>query len=151
MPNLHPLMVHFPIALLTVSVALDFVSVLREKEELARSGWWTMLIGVCWLAASVISGLFAKESVVLVGKTQEVFEVHQQLAFLVAVMFGTLILWRLGTQTTLPARLQSLYLGLSLLALVLMWVGALYGGRMVYEFGVGVSLQQDADRKGSVR
>ena len=151
MPNLHPLMVHFPIALLTVSVALDLVSVLRKKEELARSGWWTMLIGVCWLAASVISGLFAKESVVLVGKAQEVFEIHQQLAFLVAVMLGTLILWRLGTRTALPVRLQSLYLGLSLLALVLMWAGALYGGRMVYEFGVGVSLQQEVDRKDGVR
>ena len=151
MPNLHPLMVHFPIALLTVSVALDLVSVLRKKEELARSGWWMMLIGVCWLVASVISGLLAKESVVLVGRAQEVFEVHQQLAFLVAVMFGTLILWRLGTRTALPVRLQSLYIGLSLLALVLMWAGALYGGRMVYEFGVGVSLQQEADRKDGVR
>jgi len=139
MPNLHPFLVHFPIALLTVSTMFDLASVLRKKDELARVGWWTMVTGVCGLVASVVSGLLARDSTTVVDAASDVLEAHEQLALVVTAIFCALLLWRLGVRTMLPSRSRLLYLTLSLLALVLMWMGALYGGRMVYEFGVSVS------------
>jgi uncharacterized membrane protein len=108
----------------------DLASVLRKKDELARSG------GdhggrVCGLVASVVSGLLP-DSTTVVGAASDVLEAHEQLALVVTAIFCALLLWRLRERCSLPIPAPLSY---HLLALADV-DGCLYGGRMVYEFGV---------------
>lgn len=138
MPNLHPILVHFPIALLTASVAFDLAGIVLRREELERSGWWTLVTGCAGLALTVVSGLLAKESVAITPEAQGHFDVHQQLAFAVAGVYALLLLWRIASRTRLPHGRRWLFITLSLAGSLLLWVGAWHGGEMVYRFGVGV-------------
>ena len=138
MSNIHPIFVHFPIALLTVAFLFDSLAAILRKEDLERTGWWTLLAGSVGLAASVVSGLKAEESVRISADVAGLLERHEQLAFFVAAVFGAILLWRTGTRTALPVRFRKAYFVLYLVGLGMLWLGAWYGGLMVYTHGLGV-------------
>lgn len=138
MPNIHPLLVHLPIALLTASWLFDIFGLITRKQDFERTAWWCLLAGVVGLTVTVASGLIAKKTVSIAGVATEHFETHQQIAFIIAGIYAILFLWRIAGRTKLPQHREWLFVGLSLLGVILIWVGAWYGGELVYRFGTGV-------------
>jgi uncharacterized membrane protein len=137
MPNIHPILVHFPIAILCMSCAFDIVGYLLKNEDFHRVGWWSLVVGTICLVGTVISGLIAAKSVSIPDPARDHFETHQQTAFVLAAMFAVLLFWRVGSRAKLPPNAQVGYLALSLAGAILLLIGAWYGGEMVYRFGVG--------------
>ncbi len=138
MPNIHPLLIHLPIALLTCSFLFDFVGMFWKKETLQAAGWWTMVFGTLGLASAIVSGLQAEKTVWIAPAALDHFQTHQQLAFVEAGIYATLLLWRIANRGELPSKWRWGFVGIALLGVVGIWVGAWYGGEMVYRFGVGV-------------
>ena len=64
MPPLHPLFVHFPVALLTAGFFADvFAVVFRRASAVQKVGWWNLVLGTAGLVAAVLSGLVVKDEV----------------------------------------------------------------------------------------
>jgi uncharacterized membrane protein len=140
MPPLHPLIVHFPIALLTAALLADAGARLFKTSGLSRAGWWSQLVGTIGLAAAVGSGLIAKESAGIQNAVAgSVLDAHQQWALWSLVLFAGLIFWRIAARTQLPANPRFVYWGLYCIAVVTLWLTAWHGGELVYGLGVGVS------------
>jgi len=140
MPSLHPLIVHFPIALLTVGLLADVWARLFKTSDLSRAGWWSQLAGTIGLAAAVGSGLIAKESAgISDASAASVLEGHEQWALWSMVIFAALLFWRIAARTRLPANPRYVYAGLYCIGLVALWLTAWHGGELVYGWGVGVS------------
>ncbi len=137
MPNIHPFLVHFPVALLTTALAFDLLGLLLSREELSRVGWWAHLAGTIGMAAAVISGLAAKSQALIPTLAVWTFDTHQQLAFVSAGAFTALLLWRAGMRTRIAPARRRLYLILFVAALICLWVVAWYGGELVFRFGIG--------------
>ena len=55
--DLHPLVIHFPIALFSSAVLFDFIAVIFKKDELLITSWWVMLLALFSSAFSIITGL----------------------------------------------------------------------------------------------
>lgn len=138
MPNVHPLLVHFPIALLLLSLILEVIALIRTNPGISRAAWWNQIGGTIGLALSVASGLLAEGSVHIAQDARELFERHEQLAFVTAAVFALLLFWRIAARGKVPPKAPVLYVFLFLLGTVCMLTGALYGGEMVFRFGVGV-------------
>ncbi len=138
MPNLHPLLVHFPIALLLLALILEVIALLRVNPEISRAAWWNQIGGTVSLALAVASGLLAQNSVQIPGDARGLFERHEQLAFVAAALFAVLFFWRVGGRGRLPKEGSRLYLLLFVAGVACLLTGALYGGEMVYRCGVGV-------------
>lgn len=53
---IHPMLVHFPIALLFTSVLFDLVFFFTGREEFKKGGFWLLILG--WTAglAAILSG-----------------------------------------------------------------------------------------------
>jgi uncharacterized membrane protein len=49
-----------------------------------------------------------------------------------------LLFWRIASRSRIPERYAALYLILLACSVAVLWVGAWYGGEMVYRFGVGL-------------
>ena len=54
--DLHLLVIHFPIALLSIAVLFDFLFYFTKKEDLVGASWWTMFFGVISSFVAVITG-----------------------------------------------------------------------------------------------
>ena len=55
--TIHPLFVHFPIALFSTGLFFDIFSRIFYKEELEHAGFWTMFMGLISCVFTNITGL----------------------------------------------------------------------------------------------
>ncbi len=138
MPNVHPIIVHFPIAILALALLFDLMGLYTHSDAMERAGWWSQVAGTVCLVAAVISGLIGRGGVLIPAAAQGTFDTHQQIAFVAATGSGFLLLWRMANRTRLPGRYPALFLWLMASIVVIIWVGSYYGGELVFRFGVGV-------------
>ncbi len=92
--ELHPIVVHFPIALLIVSVACDIAAVLLRRAGLTTTATWTLILGVPGAGAALLSGWISEHDVsaALAGS---ILHLHKVCAVLTTLLFGTLLAVRL--------------------------------------------------------
>jgi len=63
MPNLHPLVVHLPIALLIVGFLFDVFGLLMRKDWAKRAGLVLIVLGSVGALTAMLSGSAAEEAV----------------------------------------------------------------------------------------
>ncbi|PIQ81990.1 MAG: hypothetical protein COV76_05890 [Candidatus Omnitrophica bacterium CG11_big_fil_rev_8_21_14_0_20_64_10] len=142
MENIHPLFVHFPIALLLTAFGVE--TVLLVAPALRRPGWdgfsFLLLIGGTAAAtAAVITGRMAAETAKHSMEIHRIMELHGRLGFVVLGLAAVAAGCRLLKKDHVSARLRWIAWGLLGAACGAMVFGAHLGGRLVYEFGVGGS------------
>lgn len=139
MESAHPLVVHFPIALLLTSVGVDLAALGLRRPNLHRIALWNLSLGVVGAGAAVLTGLQAEDVAKHSFEIWQVIELHKRLGFSTLILGAMSAAWRLARrdQLTTRARAATLLLALAMTA-TLTW-GAYLGGRLVYEFGVGGS------------
>ena len=54
--ELHGFLVHFPMALLLISVTLDFAAAIFRRVSLVEAATWTLLLGAPGVALAMLSG-----------------------------------------------------------------------------------------------
>ena len=132
---LHPVAVHFPIALLTAGLVAQAGTRLRRAPPwLPEAAAWLLWIGTAAAWAALGLGLLAEETVPHVPAAWEVLEEHETLAWWTAGSFTVLSFLRWRWRENRPL----LVLGLWLAAVGLLYSTAFHGGELVYDFGVGV-------------
>ena len=138
----HPLVVHFPIALLLAGVGLDVAALALRRPALQRVALWNLALGVLAAALAVGTGLRAAGVAKHSFEIWRVMELHKRLGITTLILGLMAVSWRPKhrDQLTTRARLVTTALLLVMTA-TLLW-GAHLGGRLVYEFGVGGSFGQ---------
>ena len=137
MQNIHPLIVHFPIALLFTALLFDLLGWLLKKPELHSAAKWNLWLGTVGAAAAVGSGLWAASIVEHSEEVHQIMETHETLGLVVLGISIVLSGWRWVKEITFSQKPWFIFLALSVIMVATMSVGAYLGGRMVYEYGVG--------------
>ena len=136
--NIHPLFVHFPIALLLASSAFYFLGALFRKESLLEAGKWTLYTGAVGAVLTAWTGYEASQTVSHGGGMHQMMMTHQYLGFAVLGISLVLSAWVFFSKANIPVKGKPAFLlALVVLAAVLIQ-GADFGGRMVFLNGVGV-------------
>jgi uncharacterized membrane protein len=140
-PNLHPLVVHFPIVLILVAVAIDIADLGLNRPALRVLA--SALYSACAVAAGVAywTGTRAAATVFVPGMAHPLVEDHRvwalaALAGTIAAAAARLGAGRMGVARSRRGRVALAAAGL--LAAVLVQQAAERGARLVYEHGVGV-------------
>lgn len=135
---MHPIFVHFTIALTTASLVFDALGLFFVKASLTAAGGWTLLGAVLMTLVTLSTGLTsATRAPVEEGEARSFLRAHMALGFifsglLVAVTFWRVSLWQSGR------KVSWLYLAaLAGVSLVMTAQGYL-GGELVYRYGVEV-------------
>lgn len=87
--DLHLLVIHFPIALLSIAVLFDFLFYFTRKEDLVGASWWTMFFGVISCFVAVITGFVSDSLYEHLFSTFPLWENHgmvQIVSFLLFVL-----------------------------------------------------------------
>ncbi len=139
---IHPIINHFTIALFSVSVVLDIVAKITQKEKLHYAAWINLLLAGFAAILSVISGLVAANNVPHNDKVHEIMSTHQAIGFVVLGAVLLLLIWRIVLKGAFPIKASLLYIIIGLTSLGFMFTGAYYGGEMVFRHGVAVKAVQ---------
>ena len=135
--EIHPLIIHFPIALLSAGFLFDFLSYMLKQKGLESAGWWNLILGVvsslCALITGLITDLASKPS--LVDSPFPVHENHGSLQFFVVCIFLVLMIWRIKLRSTSSSdsNISLIYLGAQGVAVAILFygshLGAVFAGR----------------------
>lgn len=135
--NLHPLVVHFPIALLLAAAALYLVAALLSNQALTSAAWWMLILGALGAIASAATGLYAQDGVMVAPSVRDaLLNHHMHLMVAVTVLAAVLAAWAMAARP-MPRRARWLFLVGLIVTCLLMVRGADYGGRMVYDYNAG--------------
>jgi uncharacterized membrane protein len=137
MVNIHPLAVHFPIALLTCFFFLELAAAFSRKGENLRIGAsWMLYLGTLGACVAVATGLWAEATVPHSEEVHSILENHERFGFAVLSISIVLSVWRLINRGRFTRLGQFVHLLLGLVMVVVMAFGADLGGLMVYRYGV---------------
>lgn len=133
--HLHPMLVHFPIALVAIGFLAEFAFLLFKKEVcLTRMGFYLLVTGTVAACVTWLSGdLFTSE---MAGAAGEIRETHELLAtitvcLLVATMLlRSFLLYKKIENTKLKVLAFALY-GLAALSVS---ATGFFGGTLVYNY-----------------
>lgn len=135
--NFHPLLVHFPVALIPAAVVLYGLAVAAHREAWAWTGLWMLAMGTLGAIAAAASGMWAAPGVMIaVSVRDHLLYPHRNLMLTVTALSVALTLWAIVARP-LPERGRYAFLVLLLVAVALIAKGADYGGRMVYDYNAG--------------
>ena len=138
MHPIHPIVVHFPIGLLCVSVAFDALAPRWPTGGLRETSLYTLLAGVMSAALAVATGGMEEGMAERAGAPEAVLELHESLGTVTLVIFVALLGLRLAMQWGWLKEIRSLTLGLGVIGIVILALTGYWGGDLVYTYGIGV-------------
>jgi len=136
--NLHPVAVHFPVALLTGFVLAELLSLVTGSKELRIARKWMLYFGTIGALVSVSLGLLGAEHVYHEGDIHGMMSKHRDYGLNVLALAIILTTWQLlsGGNSSGFTRIIQNFIGI--LLLVNLSLGSDLGALMVYQKGVAV-------------
>jgi len=146
--NVHPLFVHFPIALLLTSTAFYFLGTIFKKADLLAAAKWELYFGTLASAVTVWTGLKAAETVAHGGDTHQIMMMHQYFGFAVLGISLVLSAWVFFSKANIPGKGKPVFLLALVVLAAVLTQGADLGGRMVFLHGTGVGKKSMMQEQG---
>jgi uncharacterized membrane protein len=155
LPNFHAIIIHFPIAMLGIGVAIELFSFIWRRSSFRQAGQWMILIGTLAIVPAVTTGLSALQNVMAHGADSDAWidlkagsgftqtdwnfiRLHIILTACAAGMVLVAVVTWLASSDKWRNVLRVPALLMLIAACGLMVDGAWHGGEMVYRLGFAV-------------
>jgi uncharacterized membrane protein len=131
MPEIHSLVIHFPIALLSSAILFDFLYVMSNDKDLAKVGWWVMLIGLISATAGMATGIWQDALIGHFGSTSPIWVNHGAVQIFSFLIFLVLFIWRTRRSSVLThLRLRWVYLLVGIITITFLFYGGHLGAKI---------------------
>lgn len=147
MSNVHPLIVHFPIALLVIAVVADLAGIILKRYDwLKPAALWLYVFGALGTFGAYLSGKQAADIVNFPPPSYPVISEHADLALYTMLFFGIyaalrlFVYWKKWDQRTAIAVVLFI---IATGGLGLVQQTAERGGELVFRYGVGTKAQTE--------
>ncbi len=145
--NLHPAVVHFPIAFFILYFIMETTGVILKKEYFTKAALFVLALGVLTSLIAVLTGNQAHEIVksamtVDHKNINDLIDQHEMFATLSLWYFTFLISIRiyLSIKNKFDYKYGYLFILLGAIGIVLIIYTSYYGGVLVFEHGIGTKL-----------
>ena len=144
----HPVVTHFPMALLPVSLVGDLLGVWTESSFWWGFSFYTLTIGLLMSIIALITGMIDFMAIPQNGAAERVAMRHMMIMITAIIMYSASFFTRFGVEIPSGWRLIS-SVSLSLLGLIFLLVGGWFGGQLVYRYAAGsepIIEKQDSEK-----
>ncbi len=132
--NIHPLVIHFPMAFLFGAALFYVLALLSSREIIATTAFSLLIVGTLGAAAAVGTGIYAEPSVILAPSVRgHLLEKHEDFMIMTLCVSAVLTIWAIIARP-FPRKGRALFMLLLFALPGVMSVGADYGARMVYDY-----------------
>ena len=132
----HPALVHFPVALWSATWFWDVLGASTGAEVWWQTGFWCLVAGTIMALPAAVAGAMDFAALGKDHPAEQIALRHMLLMGTALTVFIAALVVRAGPLPPAGGRLYAA-LALSSAGLALVAVGGWYGGRMVYQYGVG--------------
>ncbi|MCC6968002.1 MAG: DUF2231 domain-containing protein [Nitrospira sp.] len=138
MHPIHPMVVHFPIALLLASTLFDALAFRWRSQQFRDTSFSLLVLGILAAGVAILTGHLAEEAVERSGIPKQAIEMHEELGGSVFWVFLGLLGLRVASSWGWMREQPTLVLVIGLSGGLLLLIASYFGGELVYRFGAGV-------------
>ncbi len=152
--QLHPKIVHFPIALLSLYVFLEVVGILFKKDFFSKTAHLILFLGVISALIAILTGNQAEDvahawSRLGANINLEAIETHSTYANITLWYFTGLLIIRtfLSIKKKFIGTVKYFVAVFAIIGFVFIFQTGHYGGKLVYEYGIGTQGKKSEIKK----
>jgi len=153
-PNVHPIFVHFTVALLSISVGLFLILLLLQARlptnlytQLHTVARWNLWFGAAITLMTGLAGLYAYNTVAHDTPSHLAMTDHRNWAIATIILFTGLAIWSIVRTRAMKPHGRSFVFVMVIAGAVLLST-AWHGGEVVYRYGLGVMSLPKAEGDG---
>lgn len=141
--HIHPMIVHFPIALLILGFLSEVVGLISKKEFFDDAAFLLLITGALGAVAAVLSGSYAAGGLEEAGTLKQAVEIHQGAAELAMWLALVAAAFRIVLAFTKKYTGFLRYVAVFLFLITVLAVAraGYYGGELVFKHAAGVTFQ----------
>ena len=139
MLNIHPLFVHFPIALWLAALLFESLAIWRSNNDQHRTAVRLLYLGTLSAFGTAFTGWLAQSSVEPSLTIQRIFDIHETLMLIATSLATALSIYCFAKRANFTATSRRILLiGLIALAIVTI-IGTDRGAQLVYQYAQSVN------------
>ncbi|PZF95633.1 DUF2231 domain-containing protein [Micromonospora endophytica] len=144
----HPMLVMFPVALLTTAVLFDLIDTVGGPNFLGEVAYWNLTVGLIGGLLAAAAGVFDLLAIPAGTRAKRVALTHAAANVAVILLFAAVWAVRLNADSR---NAGGALIAIEVVALGILGVSAWLGGELVDRLGVGVDTDANLDAPSSLR
>ncbi|MEA5617674.1 DUF2231 domain-containing protein [Cronbergia sp. UHCC 0137] len=134
--TIHPIVVHFVIAMILFAVFCDLIGFLTGKTNLFEVSWWNMFVATIAIFVAIIFGQFEAGLSQPYDLVKSVLNYHTLIGWSLSGIIATITAWRYVLRTRDPQRLPIHYIAAALGLTLIVGFQVYLGDQLVWVYGL---------------
>jgi uncharacterized membrane protein len=149
--TLHPIVVHFVIAMVLFAFLCDVIGYFTRNSRLYEVSWWNMLIATASIFVAIIFGQYEAGLAQPYEAVQPVLNLHTLIGWSLSGLIASITGWRYVIRSKNPEQLPIPYLGLGLILVAIVGVQVYLGDKLVWVYGLHTVPVVEAIKEGILK
>lgn len=145
---LHPIIVHFVIAMVLFSFFCDVVGYFTRNHRLFEVSFWNLFVASAAIFVAVIFGQFEAGLANIYDSVEPTLNFHTVMGWSLAAIVVAITAWRLVIRKRNRLKIPPIYLGASMFLVCLVFLQTYLGSKLVWVYGLHIEPVVEAAKKG---
>jgi uncharacterized membrane protein len=150
MDVIHPIVVHFVIAMTLITVVFDLIGVITRRRNLFEVSFWNLLVATVAIFVAIIFGQIEAGLATPYGASRDILNYHSTLGWSLAAILSLLTGWRYVARQKDPTVLPRGFLIIDSVLAVLVFCQVYLGDKLVWVYGLHTVPVVEAVRSGAL-
>ena len=147
---IHPIVVHFVIAMALITVVFDLIGVLTRQRNLFEVSFWNLVVATVAIFVAIIFGQIEAGLATPYGASRDILNYHSTIGWSLAAILSLLTGWRYVARQKDPTVLPRGFLIIDLFLAVLVFCQVYLGDKLVWVYGLHTVPVVEAVRSGAL-
>ena len=147
---IHPIVVHFVIAMALITVVFDVIGLISGKKNLFEVSFWNLIVATVAIFVAIIFGQVEAGLANPYGASRDILNIHSTIGWSLAGVLALLTGWRYVARQKDPANLPRGFLALDVVLAGLVITQVYLGDKLVWVYGLHTVPVVEAIRQGVV-
>lgn len=134
--TIHPIVVHFVIAMVLFAFACDLIGYFTGKSRFYEVGWWNLFVATIAIFVAIIFGQFEAGLAKPYEVAKSVLNLHTLIGWSLSGIIAAMTAWRYVLRTRNPQKLPFHYLGAGLILALIVGMQVYLGDELVWVYGL---------------
>ncbi|NRB09709.1 MAG: DUF2231 domain-containing protein [Richelia sp.] len=134
--TLHPIVVHFVIAMVLFAVFCDLLGYFTRNSRLFEVSWWNMCLATIAIFVAIIFGQFEAGLAQPYQIVKSVLNLHTLIGWSLSGIIAAITGWRYVIRARNPKELPLAYLGVGLILTLIVGFQVFLGDELVWVYGL---------------
>lgn len=146
--TIHPIVVHFVIAMVLFAVLCDVIGYLTKNSRLFEVGWWNMVFATLSIFIAIIFGQIEAGLATPYVAAASDLNLHTLIGWALSGVLAVITGWRYIIRLRSPESLPVAYMGMNVLLTGIVFFQIYLGDKLVWVYGLHTEAVVEAGRGG---